>query len=193
MTGLRFDFQSECVTCALDELTGLALNIGANDDPAHLKQLDPDRVVNCDLFATDQVLDRPNMVDRLFDCARDRWPFEDGEAAIVVLGDIIEHLKPAEIDHALGEARRVTARRRVPRDDWGRLCVTVPEDHRDDVSDLRADMFPRGAVHRTTVTRELLIPILSRASWTVQEWREVEYDSGVFWGKRTMGHFILAR
>lgn len=180
MTGLRFDFQRECTQKALAELPGLAINCGANDDPANLKALDPERVVNCDLFSHDQVLDRPNVVDVMFDCAADTWPFSNGEAALVILGDILEHLTPEEIGFALREARRVSLR----------LCITVPEDHRDDVSDERADAFPRGAVHRTTVTRALLKPLLDWAGWTVDEWRTVEYDNGVFWGQRTDGHFI---
>lgn len=182
MTTLRFAFQAECAEQALAELDGLCLNVGANDDPANLKALDPERVVNCDLFEQDQVLDRPNAVDVIFDCAKDRWPFEDSDAVLVVLGDILEHLTPEEIGHALREARRVSAR----------LCVTVPEDRRDDVSDERADLFPRGAVHRTTVTRALLSPLLEWAGWAVTDWREVCYDDGGMWGKRTMGHFIQA-
>ncbi len=177
----RFPFQRRCVTDALD-LPGVILNVGCNTDPGHLKTCDPDRVVNCDLFAHDNVVDTQNRADVLFDAARDRWPFDDDAAALVVLGDILEHLTADEIAAALGEARRVSQR----------LCVTVPEDHRPEVNDDRADEFPRGAVHRTTVTRALLERLLADTGWTVTGWETVEYDSGVFWGQRTMGHFVQA-
>lgn len=188
----RFAFQRQAVQETLTALGDasiaeqehlLIVNVGANDDPANLKYEAPDRVINCDLFAHDQVLDRPNQVDQIFDCARERWPFADGQAALVILGDILEHLTPEEIGYALREARRVARR----------LCVTVPEDHRPEVSDERADQFPRGAVHRTTVTRALLEPLLDWAGWTVTDWREVCYDDGRHWGQQTGGHFILAR
>lgn len=182
MTATRFDFQRECADQALEQLDGLILNVGANDDPAHLKDCSPARVMNCDLFDVDQVLDRPNAVDVAFDAAQDVWPFTDSEAALVVLGDILEHMTPEEIGATLKEARRVGTR----------LCVTVPEDRRQEVSDERADTYPRGAVHRTTVTRALLEPLLEWAGWSVTDWREVLYDDGGMWGKRTMGHFVSA-
>jgi hypothetical protein len=182
MSADRFAFQRDCIKRALAESDGLALNVGCNDDDPRHKQLDPVRVVNCDLFAHDQVLDRPNAVDVLFDAARDEWPFESSTAALVVLGDILEHLTPEEIGATLREARRVGRK----------LCITVPEDHRDEVSNERADTFPRGAVHRTTVTRALLEPLLEWAGWHVTGWQTVEYDDGRFWGQRTMGHFVQA-
>jgi hypothetical protein len=183
VTALRFDFQRTCATDALTaDARGLVINCGCNDDPANLKALDPDRVLNCDLFEHDQVLDRANTVDVTFDCARERWPFDDGAAALVILGDILEHLSPAEIKTTLAEARRVGLR----------LCVTVPEDHRSEVSDERADAFPRGAVHRTTVTEPLLRELLTETGFEPTGWEHVVYDDGTFWGERTMGHFVQA-
>lgn len=182
MTTARFPYQQEAARRALEEEDGLVLNVGCNDDPAKLKTLDDLRVVNCDLFAVDAVLDQANAVDQVFDAAREEWPFESCTAALVVLGDILEHLTPEEIGGTLREARRVGRR----------LCITVPEDHRDEVTNERADTFPRGAVHRTTVSRALLEPLLEWAGWIVTDWRVVEYDSGVFWGRQTMGHFISA-
>lgn len=182
MTTLRFDFQRQCVRAALAASDLLVINCGCNDDPAHLKAESPDRVLNCDLFAHDTVIDRRNAVDVLFDAARDRWPFADDDAELVVLGDILEHLKPTEILATLREARRVSLS----------LCITVPRDERDSNCDEVADSMPRGAVHRTIVTDELLRHLLEEAGWTVTEWREVEYDSGVFWGKQTMGYFVGA-
>lgn len=159
----RFPYQRDSAERALRDLSGPVLNIGSNDDPADVKAVDPDRVLNCDLFDHDQVLDRPNKVDRLFDCARDRWPFDDQSVALVIFGDILEHLTVGEIDAALSEARRVSAR----------LCITVPLDDRDTTSDERADEYPRGAVHRTIVTAPLLKAALDRAGWTVTDWRSL--------------------
>lgn len=182
MTATRFDFQRLIAQRSLAAGEGPVLNVGANDDPAVLKQLDPERVINCDLFDHDQVLDRANHVDVLFDCARDRWPFKRREAVLVILGDILEHLTPEEIAAALREARRVSRR----------LCVTVPQDDRKSTSNETADRMPRGAVHRTIVTEPLLRQALVDTGWKVTEWREVEYDSGAFWGKRILGFFLTA-
>jgi hypothetical protein len=182
MTTARFPFQADCVRRALAELDGPAVNCGANEDPAHLKQIDPARVINCDLFDHDQVLDRPNQVDRIFDAARDRWPFKRRECAIVVLGDILEHLAPIEIHFALKEARRVSQR----------LCVTVPQDDREENNNERADLYPRGAVHRTVVSEDMLRGALAAAGWNIVDLAEVEYDSGACWGKRVTGFFVQA-
>lgn len=186
MTTRRFDYQREAVE---DAVAGgsewMILNVGANSDPAELKQrysAATGKILNCDLFAHDQVIDSANNVDVLFDAARDRWPFDDRVAALVVLGDILEHMNQAEIDATLKEARRVSTR----------LCITVPSDDRDEVNDERADTYPRGAVHRTTVTENALLHALDRTGWKVTDWQTVEYDSGAFWGKRVLGFFVTA-
>lgn len=165
MTVARFTYQRECVWSALADLDGLILNVGCNEDPANLKAIDPQRVVNCDIFAMDTVMDRPNRVDVLFDCARDTWPFSPDEAALVVLGDILEHLKPEEIEYALTEARRVGQR----------LCITVPCDTRETNNDDEANKYPRGAVHRTVVTEKLLCEALDVTGWKPREFVTVDY------------------
>jgi hypothetical protein len=162
----RFVFQQEQTRLALAELPGLILNVGCNEDAGDLKGIDPDRVVNCDLFAHDSVMDRPNRVDVLFDCAQDTWPFDDDTAALVVIGDTLEHLTAEEQVHALSEARRVAKR----------LAITVPEDHRDTNNDETADQYPKGAVHRSVVTRESLRQVLTRSGWEVKAWRNVWYE-----------------
>ena len=186
----RFHFQRDCVDRALmdtelgtdEESQLLVLNVGANDDYGQLKQIDPVRVINCDLVAEDQLLGRPNRCDVLFDAARDRWPFDDRSVALTVFGDILEHLSPDEIRLALSEARRVG---------W-QVCITVPEDHRPEVGDEHADTRPRGAVHRTVVTEDLLRGLLGETGWDVTKWLVVEYDDGTYWGQQTMGHFVEA-
>jgi len=182
MTTLRFDFQRECARRALAELDGFCLNVGCNNDPGALKGVDPQRVINCDLFAYDTVGGWDNATDVTFDAAHDRWPFKDRTCALVVLGDILEHMKPVEIDHVLTEARRVAFR----------LCITVPEDTRETTTDERADEYPQGAVHRTIVTEGLLRSLLTEAWWEVTDWQHVEYDNGRRWGQQVMGHFVQA-
>lgn len=177
MTLERFDFQRQCVAQALETTsTGLVLNVGCNEDAGRLKLMDPQRVVNCDLFDYDSVMDRPNPVDVLFDCALDRWPFDDNSAVLVVIGDTLEHLTADEQTAALTEARRVSSR----------LCITVPEDHRDTNNDETADQYPKGAVHRSIVTRPSLRDLLARTGWQAIVWRNVPY------GFVPLGFFVLA-
>ncbi|HUK33027.1 MAG TPA: class I SAM-dependent methyltransferase [Vicinamibacterales bacterium] len=182
MTIARFDFQRACVENALAE-DGIILNVGCNNDPGAIKFLDVRRVINCDLHA--EIMGVPHVADMLFDAARDRWPFEDGTVSLVVFGDILEHLSEDDIRAALTEARRVSRG----------VCITVPEDHRPEVLDHNGHSYkhPRGAVHQTIVTEELLRRALQDAGWTVSDWQVVEYDDGRFWGERTMGHFVEAR
>lgn len=176
MTLERFTFQQDQTRAALADLEGLILNVGANEDPAHLKGLSPERVRNCDLFEWDTVMDRPNVVDVLFDAAKDTWPFEDQQAALVVLGDMMEHLTPSEQLYVLTEARRVSQR----------VAITVPMDERETNNDETADHYPRGAVHRTIVTKTLLRGALERTGWKVVEWRNVFYEFC------PLGFFVLA-
>src|SRR3954469_4606329 len=116
MTTERFSFQRLCVA----QTTGYVLNVGCNEDPANLKGVDPERVINCDIEATDSYLEgRPNKVDVLFDCTKE-WPFPDDYAELAVFGDIIEHLYPPEAVAALTEAKRVAEK----------VCITLPRDNR---------------------------------------------------------------
>lgn len=157
----RFQFQQN----AVHSTVGIVLNVGCNEDPAHLKNIAPDRVINCDIEATDSHMMRPNLVDYLFDAAKERWPFEDQSAEMVVLGDILEHLLPQDCAAVLKEARRVAHR----------LCITVPREVRDEVFD---QVPPEGnpyMFHQVEVTEEYLRWQLSEAGWEVEEWQTVDY------------------
>jgi hypothetical protein len=196
----RFQFQKNCVRKALDELDGVVLNVGCCDDqaqypPNSLKPLDPQRVINCDISAIDEIYGDPDddtkvtgtkltAAEVLFDAARDRWPFADKSAGLVVLGDILEHLSPEEILATLTEARRVSAR----------LCITVPEDTRATNTPERADQFRRGHVHRTIVTEGLLRGALKAAGWRIVRFVLMpDYDnSSQFWGQQVMGYYVQA-
>lgn len=206
----RFAFQKDCVRSALADDANperYVISVGCCDDANNaytetggqidnrLKPLDPTRVILCDISAVDEVYGdpeddtrvtgtRPTAAEVIFDAARDRWPFDDGSAALVVMGDILEHLSPDDIQAALTEARRVSRR----------LCITVPEDTRPTNTPERADQFRRGHVHRTVVTESLLRRCLRAAGWKVHRWTLVpDYDnSSQFWGQQVGGHYVEA-
>lgn len=193
----RFGFQRECVRAALNDMPDGAdyvLNVGCCLDGV-IKPLDPARIINCDISAVDEHYDdpddltrvtstEPTAADAIFDAARDRWPFADGQAGLVVLGDILEHMSPEDIVAALTEARRV----------GHRLCVTAPEDTRELNNDEWADQYRRGKVHRTVVTESLLRDALERSGWRIVRWiAQPDYDqSSVYWGKRIAGFYVEA-
>lgn len=181
MTFARFPYQRQCVQAALSLDHRPILNVGCNQDPGRLKELDPQRVQNCDLHA--EISGEPNVADVLFDASAAPWPYEDASVALVVFGDVLEHLTEPEMRTALHEARRVSHR----------LCITVPEDERKEVgAPEHVDAHPRGAVHRTTVTAHMLACAVKEAGWSVTDWQLVQYDSGQHWGQLTMGYFIQA-
>jgi hypothetical protein len=161
LTVERFSFQRSCVA----QTTGIVLNVGANEDPANLKSIDPDRVINCDIEATDSYLDgRPNKVDVLFDCTKD-WPFPDDYAELVVFGDILEHLYPEEALAALREAYRVSQK----------VCITVPKDDRwkaDGVE--QSETGYRTHCHEYT-ENELRLLLDSTHFSKVLDWQTVDY------------------
>lgn len=159
----RFAYQRAAAAFAVANVPGLVLNVGCKEDPVPLKPLSPDRVVNCDMQTYDPQLDTDFAVDALFDCARDPWPFSDDSAAMVVMGDILEHLEGEEIDDALSEARRVSAM----------LCLTVPHDTEADPA--FADQWPRGVKHRTFFTAEDLAMAVEATDWRIVHFRTVDY------------------
>ena len=159
----RFDYQRQASFYARDHMTGPILNVGCKEDPAHLKYYGPDRVVNCDMCAHDELHDQPNKADVLFDCARDRWPFEDSSAAMVIMGDILEHLNAMEIVTALAEARRVGQS----------LCVTTPHDTEVDLA--FAAKWSRGVRHVTCFTAGGLSDAASGVGWNIVHLRAVDY------------------
>jgi len=159
----RFDYQRQASFYARDHMIGPILNVGCKEDPAHLKALSPDRVVNCDMCAHDELHDQPNKADVLFDCARDRWPFEDQSAAMVIMGDILEHLDATEIRAALSEARRVSQS----------LCVTTPHDTKVDLA--FAAKWSRGVRHLTCFMSKDLTDHARDAGWSVVHLRAVDY------------------
>lgn len=148
----RFDFQ--IAACA--HASGRVLNVGCNEDPAQLRQRFGSRIVNCDLMAFDAGMNRPNVVDSVFDLCVFPWPFEDDYADLVLFGDVLEHLPFEQIVEAMKEARRVARE----------LCFTVPEDHRIDEK-MMQDRWKFGEYnnHTTILTDEVLREAMDQSGW----------------------------
>ena len=152
MTAQRFEFQRSCLSSTF----GYVLNVGSYDDPAQLKQMAPDRVLNCDLVDW-------SGVDVVMDC-RGKWPFKDDFAELVIMGDIIEHLYYNEALGALTEAHRVSQK----------LCITVPHDSRWETDGIAVDEHG-GRTHCYTWSREELEKVLEDAGWKIDGEEEVDY------------------
>lgn len=176
MTMDRFPFQVECVA----QTTGKVLNVGANEDPGGLRSTFADRVLNCDIRASNPDTGAEYPIDHLFDCANEVWPFPDDFAELVVLGDIIEHLWPRELWHCLSETKRVSEK----------VCITVPEDDRIHTEEDYWDRYegsPKGEYHCQLVTENYIRKALDANGWDVEDFRTVDY------GFVPKGYFILAR
>jgi hypothetical protein len=171
MTIERFHFQRSCVAAT----TGICLNVGANEDPANLKAIDPERIINCDIEATDSYLNRPNKVDVIFDCTKSPWPFPDDYAELVIFGDIIEHLYPKEALAAFYEAHRVAEK----------VCITLPKDNRWRKEGVR-ESETGYRTHCYEWTQKELEKFLQKTGWKVEQWQTVDY---VFVPE---GYFVLA-
>lgn len=177
MTIARFTYQADAARAALAEIQDKpVLNVGANEDPGAIKSIDPSRIVNCDLFEFDEVESRPNNVDVLFDCAQDKWPFEDKSCSLVIMGDIIEHLSLDDRIAAFKEANRVA----------DRIVVTCPHDPRPETFEDRSAQFPRGAVHIVLVGKDDLEKSLEDTGWNITNWQDVDY------GFVPEGYFVTA-
>jgi hypothetical protein len=180
MTTLRFDWQRQKVSeiIARDWQPKPILNVGCNEDPAGLKRMAPNVVVNCDLHEYDETMDRRNLVDKVFDATEPGWPFDDDSCSLVILGDIIEHLSGPEAVVALSEAHRVARA----------LAITVPHDPRykeEPDYDEKIRSMQRGAIHITEVTQDYLEGLLMSTRWAILEWQTVDY------GFTPEGYFVL--
>lgn len=146
---LRFDFQRGSVNAS----KGFVINAGCNEDPAGLRAIFGERVINCDIESWDKTMDRPNAIDKILDITKPWDQFADDSAEMVVFGDVLEHLSYDKIVFALTEAARVARR----------VCITVPEDHRipNDIKYTPDTYNP----HVTVVTEELLRKALHEAGW----------------------------
>jgi len=159
----------------VEKTTGIVLNVGANEDPANLKAVDPERVINCDIEAQDSYLNRPNKVDVLFDCTKKPWPFRDDYAQLVVFGDIIEHLYPKEARAALEEAHRVA----------DKICITVPRDKRWEKEGVeKSESGYR--THCYEWHQQNLSDLLQDTGWEIVFWQTTDY----FFVPE--GYFVLA-
>jgi len=172
MTIARFAFQRRCV----EAVNGVVLNVGCNEDPADLKNVDRERVINCDIERFDSYMDgRVNKVDIVFDC-REPWPFHDDEAELVVFGDILEHLYPWEAIAAMKEAHRVAEK----------VCITVPKDDRF-ISNDDVEIRNGYRTHCYVWDEDRLSMLLDESGFgRTFEWHTVHYDFV------PEGYFVLA-
>lgn len=165
----RYDWQ--ILACHL--AGGSVLNIGCNEDPAQLRKRFGSKVVNCDLSGWDEHMNRPNVVDRIFNCLDLPWPCEDDEADTVIFGDILEHFTEPVIVEALTEARRVARR----------VAITVPEDVRIDPAAAVA-AWERQAynLHTTIVTEDVMRRTVKAAGWRLTRLHRALWGIGGEWG-----------
>jgi len=162
MTVKRFYWQQEIVS----KIPGVVLNVGSNEDPARLKETFGFRVLNCDFEVFDSELKRPNNVDIIFDAVRDKWPFPDNYASLVVLGDMLEHLLVPDMEEILAKAYRVGSY----------LAITVPKDERIVGQEKLNETTNPYMYHQTVVTEILLRNLLEKANWKVVDWQTVDYE-----------------
>lgn len=175
----RFDFQRG----AVENSSGFVVNCGCNEDPAGLKAMAPERVINVDLHAFDEGMNRPNLVDKVFDITKpEEWEreFASNSVELVVFGDVLEHFGEEQIKTALKCAHRIATR----------ICITIPEDHR--ISDDAKYVDGIYNEHVTVATEELLRRVMSGM------WKPFAWFSDVHWGfnddqgKPVLGHCIEA-
>lgn len=174
----RFDFQIAAVGNAQN---GIVLNLGCNEDPAGLRMKFGSRVINCDIEAFDQTMNRPNVVDRVFDMTQTPWEFGDDYAAIALFGDVLEHFSFEVIVNVLREAHRVAHE----------VCITVPEDHRID----QDAKYQPGVYnpHVTVVTYDLLKSALTEAGWTPYLALQAGWGFNDDAGHEVQGHCVMAQ
>lgn len=169
MTSERFVFQRQ--VCA--QFRGTIIDVGCNDDPAQLRGTFGKRIIGCDLMDVDGALGYAIPADHYFNCGTDVWPFEDDAAELVLFGDTLEHLYPAEAAHALREARRVAPN----------MAITVPND----VRVTEGTIEKRGSYHVVQVTEEYLRQLLAETGWSIVSFQSVDYTFVA------EGFFVLAK
>lgn len=158
MSARRFDFQRSCVDDVLHGgATGLILNAGSEKDPAGLRSMS-DRVINLDIEPHEGV-------DLVYDITlpwRD-WADEVGPFALVVLGDILEHLTKEHIEFVLQQARRYSQK----------LCLTIPEETEDRLVPTTT-VYP--TYHQVIVTEGWLRSRLLMTNWEAMQFEVIDYD-----------------
>lgn len=176
----RFDFQRG----AVHNSKGFVINAGCNEDPAALKAMAPERVINTDLERFDSGMNRPNLVDKVMDITSMKdWTtiFAPNSAELVVFGDVLEHLSPDAMVAALTGAYYVAPR----------VCITIPEDHR--IPDDAAYQAGTYNQHVTVATEEVMRSVLARGRYKPFAWiSDVQWGFVDDAGEPVCGHCIEA-
>ena len=169
----RFEFQRQVANKYSPKTI---LNIGCNEDPAHLQAIEG--VINCDAYTHNGP--NPYPVDLVFDCTVSPWPLEDDSAECAIFGDIIEHMYPEEFEVCLKETNRVARN----------FCATIPRDHRileDPLYYEKIKDVDKGVVHVHVYEEEELRNMLAAAGFVVERFDIVDY------GFVPVGYLIEAR
>jgi hypothetical protein len=152
----RYVYQRDCA----ERFTGRVLNMGCNEDPGKLRASFGERIINCDIEGWDKYMNRPNVVDRIFNCLHFPWPFPDKYADLVILGEILEHFPVSQMIEALNESKRVS----------DNVCITIPEDTRITEEDELKKWNKEGYnLHTTVATRDTVDHILSETGFIPTE------------------------
>lgn len=102
----RIEFQAHWVS----QTAGRIANIGCAEDPLHISDMAPGRVINIDMNRWRL----PNVIQ----CDAHHLPLKENAVELALLGDILEHvIEPLDV---LKEAKRIAKR----------MVVTTFEDHR---------------------------------------------------------------
>lgn len=168
MTLKRWDYQES----AINATDGKVLNVGAANDWPNFRKRFGGKVVNTDIHRFLPGMDylysgtgEPDSADLYFDATVAPWPIEDDAYALVIMGEILEHISNLGAVTALKEARRV----------GHKLVVTCPLDW-DFLGSEDPDAVAKGGAHISLITEEILGNLLSLAGWHVTDWQQVDYE-----------------
>lgn len=149
---------------------GRILNVGCNTDGARLRELKG--AVNLDVTKRDRFTGADLPVDVIGDA---RALAYTGEFDTVVLGELLEHMTPADAVLSLQQAKKA-----LKAD--GRIVITMPHDRRPNPEPSLEYARDVSFFHRNFTRADLLDWVLS-AGLTVERLANIEY----IWGEKGTG------
>jgi hypothetical protein len=173
---MRLQFQREQVA----KTTGRVINVACKEDPAGLRNIFGDRIINADISEIDADYGVPIAIDVVMDC-REIWPFDDDYAELVIMAEILEHLYVQEAIFSLKEARRVAPK----------LSITLPYDFTLPFGNEFSNVLSTpdgGRGHCTGWSEDNLRKVLDDVGFEVIEWRTIDY--GIMGSARLDGFLV---